>query len=215
MDKYTNVTFPEISNSHLERGLPIIIANASNIMELDELFEIVLKTPTDFLKSQPCDVFTNLMLNSFFNMDAVFHKAQSWLSTKDRWFLQLRNCQVDAIKSARRLIQKPYYYPRYLAPSYSTWILLSHNFQNDDFRHIYLSGLIIIQQLLGYLDIELQPKSPCNDKCAVLRIILEPKEHLIFPTDLWLMSYRFVQVVVDNNPNDFSSITTIMEIIWS
>ncbi|XP_023292011.2 uncharacterized protein LOC111675475 [Lucilia cuprina] len=201
-----NTSFAFLESSYLERSYPVIVTDSHQPMSPTDIYHLIFNKSFDFLRSTPCDVATNLMLNKFFDIEIALKKAWNLNHSTDKWFLQLRNCQFKAVKSARNFIKRPYYYPVHLEPYYSSWILMSHNYRNNQQQQIYLQGLIIVQQLWGDLDLSLQAKEPCL-KCPVINVHLREGESLIFSTDLWIFSYSFV-----NDPSE--SIATIMEIVW-
>lgn len=176
-------------------------------MSLSDLYHFIFNKSIDFLKSKPCDVSTNLIFNKFFDIEIALRKAWILNHTSDKWFLQLRNCRFKAVKSSRNFIKRPYYYPVHLEPYYSSWLIISHNYSHKNQQEIFLQGLIIVQQLWGSLYLTLNAKEPCSN-CPVINMHLKEGESLIFSTDLWILSYKFV--------NEHSvNIATIMEIDWN
>lgn len=191
----------------MERSYPVIITDSHNPISPTDFYHLIFNKSFDFLKSVPCDVSSNLMLNKFFDIDIALRKAWNLHHTSDKWFLQLRNCQFKAVKSARNFIKRPYYYPVHLEPYYSSWILMSHNYSHKQQQEIYVQGLIIVQQLWGSMDLSLNAKEPCTN-CPIVNVHLKEGESLIFSTDLWMLNYKFI-----NDPRE--SIATIMEIDWN
>lgn len=176
-------------------------------MSTTDLYQLIFNKSLDFLKSNPCDVTTNLMLNKFFDIELALRKAWNLYGPSDKWFLQLRNCQFKAVKSSRNFIKRPYYYPTHLEPFYSSWLLMAHNYKQKLQQEIYLQGLVIVQQLWGAIELSLSAKEPCLN-CPHVNVVLKEGEGLIFSTDLWLFSYKFVST-------ERESIATIMEIDWN
>uniref|UniRef100_A0A1B0BQW8 Uncharacterized protein n=1 Tax=Glossina palpalis gambiensis TaxID=67801 RepID=A0A1B0BQW8_9MUSC len=101
--------------------------------------------------THPCDVSTNRLIKKFFNVETALIKAAKLLKFDKKWFLQIRNCELVAVKLARAFILRPYYYPKHLSPAYTTSLLMSHNYQSKKKRILRNKGLIIMQQLLGDL----------------------------------------------------------------
>uniref|UniRef100_A0A1A9X3L2 OBP47-like domain-containing protein n=1 Tax=Glossina brevipalpis TaxID=37001 RepID=A0A1A9X3L2_9MUSC len=210
----TNVTFIFIQQHYLETGVPVIILDSHQILHIEYLFDLIALKSRNFLKTRPCDVSTSLIIKKFFNIEAALLKAEKLLKYKEKknwFFLQFRNCQFEAVKSARVFIMRPYYYPKHLSPAYTTWLLMSYNYKSKQLQILHTQGLIIIQQLLGTLVIELKAKEPCIVKCPNVHLLLKQGESLVFTTDLWILSYGFITEYSSSNT---TSITTIMEIEW-
>ncbi|XP_065369974.1 uncharacterized protein LOC135962137 [Calliphora vicina] len=203
----TNTSFTFLESTYLERSYPVIVTDSHDVMSLSDIYHLIFSKSFEFLKSNPCDVSTNLMLNKRFDIEIALHKAWNFHHSSDKWFLQLRNCQFKAVKSSRNFIKRPYFYPVHLEPYYSSWLIISRNYSYKYQQEIFLQGLIVVQQLWGSMDLSLNAKEPCLT-CPVINVHLKEGESFIFSTDLWVFGYKFV--------NDQSeSIATIMEIDWN
>lgn len=194
---------------YLERGWPVIVTDSHQPRSLDTLLKQIYNAPLEFLESDPCDVSTNLMLKKLFNLESALEKIKNTTPTNNKWFLQLRNCQRRVVKASRHFVTRPYYYPLHLEPFYSSWVLLSQNYANEQLREIYLYGLVFVQQLSGHFDIRLRPKQPCQERCPVVSIRLGAGECLVFTTDLWIFNYGTETV-----ESKATSIATVLEIDW-
>uniref|UniRef100_A0A1B0ALJ9 Uncharacterized protein n=1 Tax=Glossina palpalis gambiensis TaxID=67801 RepID=A0A1B0ALJ9_9MUSC len=206
----SNVTFFFIQQHYLESAVPVIITDSHQLVRVQHLFDVIFLKSSNFLKNQPCDVSTNLLTKKLFNVEAALIKAAKLLKFDKKWFLQIRNCELEAVKLARAFILRPYYYPKHLSPAYTTWLLMSHNYRSKEMRILRNKGLIIMQQLLGDLVVKLRTKEPCIANCPNMHLLLKQGESLIFTTDLWILSYGFTTEFSSNA----TSVTTIMEIEW-
>lgn len=206
----SNVTFFFIQQHYLESAVPVVITDSHQLLRVQDLFDVILLKSSNFLKNQPCDVSTNLFIKKFFNMEAALIKAAKLIKFEKKWFLQFRNCQLEAVKLARAFILRPYYYPKHLSSAYTTWLLMSHNYRSKEMRILRTQGLIIMQQLLGDLVLKLRAKEPCTVNCPNIHLLLKQGESLIFTTDLWILSYGFATEFSSNT----TSVTTIMEVQW-
>lgn len=199
-----NTSFSYLESQYLEQGMPVIVDESHKPQNLNDFLKS-LKLQNDFLESEPCDIFTNLMLRKHFNLEIALDKIQNY----KKWFLQLRNCQSKAVKASRSFVNRPYYYPLNMEPFYSSWILAAHQ-KELKLRDIYVKGLIFIQQLSGIFEYHLSPKQPCNEKCPVLKMKLNAGECLVYSTELWNLSYGLSLVDIKSE----TAIATILEIDW-
>lgn len=130
------MSFDEIESLYLERGLPLIIADSGNRLELQHFFNLIWNIDLENLQGSfsRCldNVRSNLMLKDLFHLGVAVEKAWKLTESNRTWFLQLHFCEYEPVKESRILIEKPYYYPFHWEPFYSSWILISHNvFRNQ------------------------------------------------------------------------------------
>lgn len=201
----SNVSYSLLEAQHLERGLPVIVTDCRQQLELDDLLLQLLDGAPELLASEPCDVSSNLMLRQLFNLDAALQKIPATAA----WHLQFRNCESSAVKASRLYAGKPYYYPLHLEPYYSSWLLMAHQ-QQRPLTEIHVRGLIFVQQLSGHFEWRLRPKQPCDKGiCPNLSLRLTAGEGLVYATDLWRLSYGLQQPNVSH-----TSIATVFEVNW-
>jgi hypothetical protein len=95
------------------------------------------------------------------------------------------------LKASRLLLPKPYFYPTNLQAPYTSWILMSQNYENfRDELEVY--GLVIITQMRGSLRITLQINQSCTKFCKDLSVKLFSGESLIFIANMWKPTYEFL-----------------------
>lgn len=186
--------------------MPVLITDSHAVELPEDIFNTIFNKCFSFLESSHCDASTNLVIKKFFDTEIVLRKAWKLMDSTEKWFIQLRACQASSVKSSRLFIKRPYYYP-HLESFYSSWLIMSHNFNHRDYREINVQGLIIVQQLSGSNNLKLLPKEPCYGQCPTINIQLNEGEGFVFSTDLWILQYRFLKMQ--------TSITTIMEIDWT
>lgn len=183
----------------MEKGHPVIITDSHSPIAFEALIHKITSDES-YIETDPCDVESSFMLKRFANLDDFLRKARS-ANRNESWFFHLRNCQFEGVKSSRKFIPKPQYYPTHLAPFYSSWLLMSFGIEASE-KTLFMEGLVAVMQMCGELEIVLTAKNPCLDMCGQHRIILNEGEALVYLTDLWKFSYML------NNRGHSSTVIT-------
>ncbi|KAL7736135.1 hypothetical protein ACLKA6_003686 [Drosophila palustris] len=209
----SNVSYSMLESEYLERGLPVIVTDCRLEMDLDTLLQRIQEKTPQLLSSEPCDLYSNLLLRHLFNIDVALEKIRDYQetpSTSPAWHLHFRNCDKRSVKASRVYGAKPYYYPKHLEPYYSSWLLMAHHMRRP-LKEIYVHGLVFVQQLSGHFELRLRPKQPCDTDniCPNLSLRLVAGECLVFPTHLWRLSYG-----LQKPDSDQASIATLFEVDW-
>jgi hypothetical protein len=84
----------------------------------------------------------------------------------------------------------PAYYPRHLESPYSTWLVMSNNYDSKNYIDLQTYGMVIVRQVKDNLSINLRAKDPCYKYCGEHYYVLKEGESLVFLTDLWIFSYK-------------------------
>lgn len=76
-------------------------------------------------------------------------------------------------------------------------------------KFIDVQGMIVVNQITGSINVELRPRSSCDEECTDLHIELLANDALIFVTDLWQFFYSPL-----DGDGDGTTITFVAEFEW-
>uniref|UniRef100_A0A336K1B6 CSON006020 protein n=1 Tax=Culicoides sonorensis TaxID=179676 RepID=A0A336K1B6_CULSO len=193
IDKITrisNTTYSYLHDKFLLRGHPTIISDSHETWNESENFASYLLSLPGLTYSDPCELQTNLMLFKSSNLKTLLQlTADNIESDSDHWFIHFRNCDFEAVKASRAFIPKLYFYSPHLEPPYTSWLLMSQNYIHDRPKELSLLNMVIIEQLLGTLQITLEAKDLCLDVCGSHFIQINAGESLVFMSKLWKFKY--------------------------
>lgn len=232
IDSLTNATYKTIQNAYLLRNIPVVVKDShkswadlskSQHGETMEFTEF-LQTQTKIMESVPCNLETNLLWHSTGNIRKLFKQVHNTPEITS-WFLHFRNCQFSAVKASRTIFghtQKPYYLSSHLPPFYSSWILISQNYDvSKKWKQLKVRGLVMVLQLSGSIECIVEARSACFEECGQYKITLLTGEALIFMDRMWDFHYRPLSISAKNADDwkfDYkneTSITFIKEIEWN
>lgn len=186
----SNISYQHLYDKHLLRGRPVIITDSHDSWTKTENFASHLLSLPDLMHSKPCELQTNLIFYKKSDLTTIFQIIEENIEREnDEWFLHFRNCEFEAIKVSRAFIPKPYYYSSHLEPPYTSWILLSQNYNHHEYKHLSLLNMVIVQQLIGTLDITIEAKDACYDVCGSHHIQIFEGEALVLMSRLWNFKY--------------------------
>lgn len=198
IDFLSNTSYSYIEENYLEQGMPVVVTDTKNSLSLMKFIEAL--NSTDLIEnSNICNLETNLVIKKYASLENAFYKMES----DANYFLHWRNCNFQALKESRKLIEKPYFYPFHLEPYYSSWFLISKTYYGSK-KTLYLEGLIFVNQLEGRLNVILDPKEECTEACVGKEMVLQEEDSLVFLSEFWNFAY-----VTDETEG---SLTTILEI---
>lgn len=95
------------------------------------------------------------------------------------------------LKASRLIMSKPYFYPINLQAPYTTWLLMSHKYENYR-NELELFGMVIVTQMKGSIKLSLNAKRSCQTRCKDLSVKLYSGESLVFFSTLWTLSYEYL-----------------------
>jgi hypothetical protein len=202
--------YASIHDKFLIRGLPVIVGdtapNQSIATEepLVSFIDNIFANMSDMMNSRACNLETNLMMSKYANLDKVFTILRA-IESNDKFFVSFRNCKFKAVKASRLIMPKPYFYPINLQAPYTSWLLLSQQYENYR-NELEVYGLVIVTQMRGSIKISLQVKERCMSYCKDLSVKLFAGESLVFLATLWTISYEYT-----SDTNDSYSMTFITE----
>lgn len=156
----------ELFDNYVRFNQPVIIEDSHTIWnDTNEIFEF-LQSNEDLTSSKPCDHLTNIVSNKSPKLNEILDLVITDNRKKDvSWFLSFRNCEFIAVKASRLLWPKPDYLPLHLKPFSSSWLILIDNYRFRKSKQLNLNGLIVMVQLVGVLDVRLEPKNHCQNEC--------------------------------------------------
>lgn len=189
---------------YLIRGLPVIIEQSHPTWEFHNFTENLFKH-NDLIESNPCDIQSNLMFGKYSTLEDILDLSYR-SHENDSWFLHFQNCDFEAVKKSRLIIEKPKYLSFHLEPFQVSWILMSQ-FYESKWKKLKVTGLILIMQLQGDGEFLLEAKEPCNQFCGDHHLMIRESEAIFFLTDLWHLYYR--------PPGLEKSISFITETDWN
>jgi hypothetical protein len=197
-----------LNENYLLRGLPIIITDTIRSQTDHMDVAAFMTSRKKLMRSQPCELQTSLMISQYGERKLkILFEIMQKTKWEDKYFLHFRNCEFDAVKETRLLTKRPYFYPAHLEPAYSSWILVSQNYENRKSKELNFKGLIIVLQLENTLLIQLSPIADCEEQCVSHEILVNEGEALVFTSDLW----NFVYFTSEGE----LSITYITETFWN
>lgn len=198
-----------IERKYLKRHRPIIIepiiyhTTSIDSKNFIDRFMLILDT----LDAGYCNIQSNYFAKNTANLHELMASINNTDET-DGFFIHFRNCNFNSVKASRIFWKKPNYLLLHLSPFYSSWILISKNYQFKRAKYLDVQGMILVNQISGKLEISLQPRKPCDVDCVDMQIQLTANEVLMFIADLWEFSYN----PIDNDVE--KSITFITEFDW-
>lgn len=205
LENRENVKYEYIHHKYILRGLPIKILTTYNSSQSASVQVSIKNDISNILqKTRPCNLETNLIARNTNPED--ISNALHFLQEDDEinsYFVQFRNCQFEGLKASRAFMKKPYFYPQHLDPPYSSWVIMSANYESRKFKDLILDGLIIVSQMSGSVHIELRGKAECLDACGEFDVLLSAGDSLVYLSEIWSFSYKSV--------NNDESITFITE----
>lgn len=188
--RLSNISYHQLHDKFLLRGRPLIITDSHKYWPKNENFASYLSTLPGLVHSKPCELQTNLMLYKLIDLKTLFQLADENIETgTDQWFLHFRNCDFEAVKASRAIIPKPYFYSPHLEPPYTSWLILSQNYNHGGYKDLSLLNMVIIQQLNGVLDILIEAKDACLDVCGTHQVQIVEGEALVLMSKLWNIKY--------------------------
>lgn len=180
-------SYSTLNDKYLSRGLAVVLPYQLDDIDIFEFLtnELIPKTTLH----PPCDVSSNLVLQSLHSPRVILAQLVKRASVADSYYLQFRNCKFEAVKVSRRISARPDFYSPHLRPAYSSWILISRNYETRVEHRLNVVGLVFVQQLSGNTTFMLSILSDCVGICHDLNVTLTAGQGLIFVSDLWDVSY--------------------------
>lgn len=162
--------------------LPVVFPYEAE-MEEESLMDILFnKIPNH----RTCGLRTSLL----FNRKATLQDLKKMTTKSQSFFFSFRFCNSESVKQSRRIDSRPTFFPSHLPPAYSSWILVARNYTSNRKVPLLLEGLTFVRQIEGSTEMQLFPKSDCDNVCPeVPSIHLEEGEGLLFFSDLWDFAY--------------------------
>lgn len=191
------------------RALPVVIEDSHTAWTMDRIDALIdtLNEMDESVEPQPCNVLTNMMMRPYHSLNSLLQLA----STTDHWFIHFRNCEFEAVKWSRTIVERPYYLSLHLNPFEFSWIILSKNYTRmQHYKMLDIRRVGLVMQLYGRIEILLKPINECVDFCQTHAIILDAGQALLFTTELWQFSYK----LTGDNQRDTWTTTFIQEIDW-
>lgn len=171
-------SFDELENPYLPVILPYAVET-----DLESLKDIIYRQISN---QRPCDLKTNLV----FKEKATLQDLKKKTAKLSSYFFHFRLCSPEAVKQSRRIDGRPDFYPKYLPPAYSSWLLMGQNYTSSRQLPLVLDGLIFVRQLQGSTNMRLSLRNDCGDVCPTEHsITLNQGEGLLFQTELWDFAY--------------------------
>lgn len=199
VDNLRNTSYKFLYESYLIRGLPVTVEDTlyniphkstgrrNTFWHRSNFTEQLLRLRS-IIRQEPCSVQTNLIMSRLITVEELFHLLLN-LKNEKPYFAQMHNCDFDTVKETRLLTDRPYFYPRFLEPPFSSWILLSSNYASG-FKKLSLRGIVIVTQLRENLVVKLKAKTICYQSCGEYEFVLYFGQSLVFYSDLWDFSYQ-------------------------
>lgn len=193
-----------IYNNYLIRGLPVIIEQSHPKWDSNNFTDYLFKQDK-LIDSNPCEMQSNLIFNKYSSLEEMLELSVR-AKDNDSWFFYFQNCDFEAVKASRLLMDKPKYLSFHLDPFQASWILMSQYYESQ-WKKLKVRGLILVMQLQGDGEFRLEAQEPCDEYCGDHHVKIIEGEALIFVTDLWRFFYR---------SNNFEkSLTFITETDWN
>ncbi|XP_059619517.1 uncharacterized protein LOC132263644 [Phlebotomus argentipes] len=178
--------YTHLSEEFLERGLPVLLINSHTVWPEDNFTDHLL-TLVPLMASTPCEMSSNLIVHRLANLQELVERVQR--AEGKSWFFHIRNCDLNAVKASRLIASRPSFFPPHLEPAYSSWILMSRQYDHPAPKEITLEGIILVRQLQGRGLFRISGRSACLEECGQYTVELKSGEALLFTTDLWELSY--------------------------
>lgn len=187
-----NTSPTDLFDNYVRFNQPVIIEDSHSIWnDTNDIFEF-LQNNMDLSNSKPCDHLTNIVSNKSPKLNEILDLVISDDRKEDdaAWFLSFRNCEFSALKASRLLWPKPNYLPLHLKPFSSSWLIITDNYIFSKGKKLYLNGLIVLLQMVGVLNVQLEAKGMCNNECGgKLQAQLYAGEAIVFSSNIWQFSY--------------------------
>lgn len=170
-------------------------------VEKDNIEEIIGKKPENY---KACAMKSNLIFDRKTSLQELMKKT----TKSSSYFFHIQYCD-EGVKQSRLIDGRPAFYPGYLPPAYSSWIMVSMNYTSQRMLPLVLEGLIFLRQLKGTRTLNLSIRQDCDNVCPnELSVILQEGEGLLFLTDLWDLSYS------PHSASEAQSISFLTETDW-
>lgn len=182
-----NQTYDMLYERFLIRGLPVIIEKSHPNWEFDNFTEYLFKHD-ELIESNPCELQSNLIFGKYSSLEDILDLAFR-SHENDSWFLHFQNCDFEAVKKSRLIMEKPRYLSFHLEPFQTSWVLMSQ-FYESKWKKLKVLGLILVMQLQGDGEFLLESKEPCDEYCGDHYVVIHESEAILFVTDLWELFYR-------------------------
>lgn len=171
-------SFEELANPYL----PVILPHAVET-DFESIKDILFRK---IINQRPCDLKTNLV----FQEKTTLQDLEKKVAKSRSYFFHFRLCSPEAMKQSRRIDGRPDFYPKYLPPAYSSWMLVSQNYTSSRQLPLVLDGLIFVRQLQGSTVMRLSLRNDCGDVCPTEHsLTLKEGQGLLFQTELWDFAY--------------------------
>lgn len=181
-----NTDYTFINEEFLERGLPVILINSHPPWPEDNFTQHLL-TLEPLMESSPCEMSSNLIVRRLANLHELIERVQK--VDEQSWFIHFRNCDFPAVKASRLIASRPGFFSPHLEPAYSSWVLMSRNYDYPAPKDLTLEGIVLVRQLLGRGVFRLSSRGKCLEECGKYTVNVKSGEALLFTTDLWDFSY--------------------------
>ncbi|XP_055704482.1 uncharacterized protein LOC129802544 [Phlebotomus papatasi] len=181
-----NTDYTFINEEFLERGLPVILINSHPPWPEDNFTQHLL-TLEPLMESSPCEMSSNLIVRRLANLHELIERVQK--VDEQSWFIHFRNCDFPAVKASRLIASRPGFFSPHLEPAYSSWVLMSRNYDYPAPKELTLEGIVLVRQLLGRGVFKLSGRGKCLEECGKYIVNVKSGEALLFTTDLWDFSY--------------------------
>lgn len=200
--------FTYLNDNFLTRGLAVVILDATIEEQMGNFTDLLLSNKL-LMSSSPCDLKTNLILKRNINLLDLIRRT----STATDFYFHFRNCRFEAVKNSRLIGPRPEFYSPHLEPAYSSWILMSQNYDTEIWHPLIMEGLIYVRQLHGgATKFQLSVRSECQRICPTeIDVLLTGGQGLLFTTDLFSLSYLPKSDLSHNMP----SVSFITETMWN
>ncbi|CAG9861500.1 unnamed protein product [Phyllotreta striolata] len=145
--------------------------------------EQLLEEP-DFAESYPCT-----LSGSFTKQPADLRAVLAKRKYFDRFLVHFRNCEPEAVRTFRSVVNRPRSLPDTYSPTLYNWALWSRGYKSSGYKRVELvEKVAVVGQLVGATRLQLVPRGNCREVCSTLGVTLRAKEVLVF-TGLWDLEY--------------------------
>ncbi|KAK7507086.1 hypothetical protein BaRGS_00001937 [Batillaria attramentaria] len=182
----------DVVEQYFKRDLPIIVEDglhdwdAQSMLTIHDLAHIY--ETDDVLKSSGgCGFSSNIRSKHGGHRD-LLHKILRENLTE--FYAHWENCQLSAAKAFRWFYKQPYFLPYAVETSPSNWVFISSNYVGKLFKVVEIDHpLVMLMQIRGQVEIQVEAWNPCDKVCAVLSDILHEGETLVVTEFLWKTAY--------------------------